>query len=68
MDGHVEQIGKKRTAYRVLAEKLKGNDHFEDVGVYRRIISKSILKDWNGVWTGLIFVRTHRSVRLLSRR
>jgi hypothetical protein len=33
-----------RNAYRILVENLKKSDHFEEVGVDRRMILKGILK------------------------
>jgi len=36
---------------------LRERDHLEDPGV-DRIILKSIFRKWDGVWTGLIWVRT----------
>jgi hypothetical protein len=44
----------------------RGRDHFEDVGLDRRVIIKWVLKKWNGeAWTGLIWLRIGTGVRLL---
>jgi hypothetical protein len=36
----------------------EGNDHYEDVGIDKRIILKCILKEWDeNMWTGYIMLR-----------
>jgi hypothetical protein len=46
--------------------ELKDRDHFKDLSIDGRIILKYILKKQNGrTWTGLIWLRTEPSGRLL---
>jgi len=40
-------------------------DHLEDLVVDGMIILKRIFKNWNGVWTGLLFLRRGTSGGLL---
>jgi hypothetical protein len=41
-------MGEKRGAYRILVGDLRERNHLGDPGVYGRIISKWILKNWDG--------------------
>jgi hypothetical protein len=41
---HVERVGEKRNAYRILVGSQKERDHYEDVDVSGRIISRLILE------------------------
>jgi hypothetical protein len=49
--GHVTHMGDIRNVYKIWLEYLKGNEHFEDIGIYGRIILGWILKErgWRGV-------------------
>jgi hypothetical protein len=57
-EGHVAQMGEKRTAYRLLVGKPEGK---RPLGRPRRrwgIILEWILERWDGVvWTGLVWLR-----------
>jgi hypothetical protein len=51
-------LGEGRGVYRVLVEKLRERDHWEDPGVDGRIILRWIFRKWDvGVWTGLSWLR-----------
>jgi hypothetical protein len=51
-------MGTERNAYRVLWESQRERDHWEDVDVGGRIISKWVLERQDEVvWTGLIWLR-----------
>jgi hypothetical protein len=41
-------MAEKINVYRILVEKFKKRDHFEEVGVDGRMILKGILKKQNG--------------------
>jgi hypothetical protein len=41
-------MGEGRGAYRILVERPEGRNHLGDPGVDGRIISKWILKTWDG--------------------
>jgi hypothetical protein len=56
--GHIPCMGDRRAVYRVLVGKPEGRDHLEDPSVDGRIILKWIFRKWDGVWTGLIWLRT----------
>jgi hypothetical protein len=48
--------GKRGTGF--WCENLKERDHLVDPGVYRKIILRRILMNWDvGVWTGLSWLR-----------
>jgi len=54
---HVARMGELRNAYNIL-EKLKGRDHFEELGVYGMIILEWILTKWGGMlWAGCMWLR-----------
>jgi len=56
--GHVAGMVKRRGVYRVLVGKPEGKDHFEDTGVYGRIILRWMFRRWDvGAWTGSILLR-----------
>ena len=47
-------MGEERGVYRVLLGKLKGGDHWGDLGIDRWIILGWISRRWDvGIWTGL---------------
>jgi hypothetical protein len=48
--GHVERIGQKRNAYKILDENLKEEDHLKDLDVDGRIILKCMLKSPVGIY------------------
>jgi len=56
--GHVACMEEIKNAYKILVRRLKGRDHFEDLGVNERIIwSKMDLREteWEGVdWIHLV--------------
>jgi hypothetical protein len=43
----------RKGLYRVLRER----DHLENLGVNMRIILKWLLRNWDGAWTELIWLR-----------
>jgi hypothetical protein len=45
LEGHIEVVGKRRNAYKILIWNFKGRDHLRNIGVYGRIILKRILKN-----------------------
>jgi hypothetical protein len=49
--GHVALTGER-------SADLRERDHLDYLGVDGRIISKWIFKEWDGAWTGLIWLRT----------
>ena len=58
--------GGKRNAYRVLMGNLKERDHLEGLGIDGRTVLELLLKKYNGrAWTGLIWLRTGKSDRLM---
>jgi len=57
--GHVARMGKGKIVYSVLVGKPEGKNHFEDPGVYIRIILRWTFRKWDvGVWTGSRWFRT----------
>jgi len=51
---------------KVLVGKLKGGKHLENLGVNARIMSKRILKNYDGsVWSAYIWLRIGTSGELL---
>ena len=48
---------KRRGAYRFLVGNLRERDHFEDPGIYGRIILRWFFRKWMGAWTELILLR-----------
>jgi hypothetical protein len=53
---HVWETGDVHT--RFLWGDLRERDHFEDLGLARRIVLKWIFQKWDGeAWTGLIWLR-----------
>jgi hypothetical protein len=46
--GHIQRMGERRGAYRVLVGKPEGNNHLEDPDIHDRIILKSIFRRWDG--------------------
>ena len=46
----------RRDACRVLVGIPEGKLHLENLGVYRKIILKRMLKKWDRAWTGLIWL------------
>jgi hypothetical protein len=50
-------MGEKGGAYRILWGDLREGNHLGDPGVDGRIVLKWIFKNWDGVWTGLIWLR-----------
>jgi len=55
----------RRGAYRVLMGNLKERGHLEDLGVDGRVILILIFRKWDGVWTGLIWLRLGTGCGLL---
>ena len=52
--GHVARMSEERGVYRVLVEKRRERDHWEDLSVDGWIILGCICRTWNvGIWTGL---------------
>jgi len=43
--------------YRVLVGKPEGRNHLEDPGIDGMIILRWIFIQWDGAWTGLIWLR-----------
>jgi hypothetical protein len=57
--------GGEKRCYKVLVGNLKERRHLKSLGVDWRIVSKWIFKRWEGVWTGLIWLRIGRGGELL---
>ena len=58
-EGHViARMLDERGACRILVERHEGKRKLKDQGVGGSIILKWIFTKWNGVWTGLIWLRT----------
>jgi hypothetical protein len=56
--GHVERMGGRTGTYRVWREDLTERDHLQDLDIDGMIISKWMLKKWDGMSrTGLIWLR-----------
>jgi hypothetical protein len=55
MGGHVGRMGENRNSYRIFIEKPEEGDHFECLGVNKKIILKGHLKKGTAVaWTGFL--------------
>jgi hypothetical protein len=63
--GHVACMGEKRYAYRVLVWNPDGKRHFRRLGAEGRIILKWIVKYCWRMWSGVLWLRTGTSGRLL---
>jgi hypothetical protein len=55
--GHVARIGRGKLHIGFWWENLRERDHLEDPGVDERIILRWIFWKWDGMWTGLIWLR-----------
>jgi hypothetical protein len=55
--GHVAHVGKRVVHTGFWWGDLREGDHFGDPGVDGRIILNWILKQWDGAWTGLSWLR-----------
>jgi hypothetical protein len=52
MNGHIERMGKWKIHAKFLSEKVKGWNHFVDMGVGEKILLLLISKKWSlRVWT-----------------
>jgi hypothetical protein len=47
----------RRGVFRVLEGGLREGDHLGDPGIGGRIPLRWIFKEWDGAWTGLIWLR-----------
>jgi hypothetical protein len=57
MGGVCSKYREKRGAYRILGGDLREGDHLGDPSIDGRTILKWILKEWDGAWTGLSWLR-----------
>jgi len=55
--GHVARMGEGRVVHGVLVGKPEGKSHWGDLDVDWRIILRWILGKWDGVETGLSWLR-----------
>jgi len=56
--GHVTIIGRGEASSGFWLENLRQGDHFEHLGIDRRIILRWIFRKWDvGIWTGSSWFR-----------